>query len=71
MQQFIPFEDDWDALERLSIESLMPYRVGLPCQHDLAEPPAQRTVPTSPSTFSTSPSCAPMRVTVPAGSSST
>jgi len=29
MLQFIPFEDDWDALERLRPEDLVPYRVGL------------------------------------------
>ena len=29
MLQFIPFEDDWDALERLRPEDLIPYRVGL------------------------------------------
>ena len=29
MLQFIPFEDDWDALERLRPEELIPYRVGL------------------------------------------
>ena len=29
MQQFIPFEDDWDALENLRPEDLIPYRVGL------------------------------------------
>ncbi len=29
MQQFIPFEDDWDALENLRAEELIPYRVGL------------------------------------------
>ena len=34
MLQFIPFEDDWDALERLRPEDLIPYRVGL-----LPEPP--------------------------------
>ena len=36
MQQFIPFEDEWDILERLSLESLIPYHVGVPCRHDLA-----------------------------------
>ncbi len=34
MLQFIPFEDDWDALERLRPQDLIPYRVGL-----LADPP--------------------------------
>ena len=34
MQQFIPFEDDWDALENLRPEDLIPYRVGLPLSRD-------------------------------------
>ena len=25
-QQFIPFEDDWDALSRLGTDALVPYR---------------------------------------------
>jgi len=29
MQQFIPFEDDWDALAHLRLEDLVPYRVGM------------------------------------------
>lgn len=29
MQQFIPLEDDWDALDRLRPDQLIPYRVGL------------------------------------------
>jgi hypothetical protein len=29
MQQFIPFEDDWDALAKLRPEDLVPYRVGM------------------------------------------
>lgn len=36
MQQFIPFEDDWDALENLRPDMLVPYHVGVPCLHDLA-----------------------------------
>jgi len=67
MKQFIPFEDDWDALERLDPSRLVPYQVDLPCQHSAA----QRTVPMSPSTVSSSPACAPMRRAVPAGSSRT
>ncbi len=41
MLQFIPFEDDWDALERLRPEELIPYRVGL-----LPEP-ASPAIPSS------------------------
>ena len=29
MQQFIPFEDDWDALANLRPEDFVPYRVGM------------------------------------------
>ena len=68
MQQFIPFEDDWDALASLRPEDLIPYRVGL---LDKSGPVAQRTVPTLPSIFSSSPTCAPMRWAVPAASSNT
>lgn len=68
MLQFIPFEDDWDALENLSPDMLVPYRVGLPC----AAPQADHcTVPGEPSTVSSSPTSAPIRLTVPAFSSST
>jgi hypothetical protein len=34
MQQFIPFEDDWDALEKLLPEALIPYRVGYVPVHE-------------------------------------
>ena len=68
MQQFIPFEDDWDALERLRPEDLIPYRVGL---LDRSGTIVQRTVPTSPSIFNSSAVFAPMRRTVPAESSNT
>jgi hypothetical protein len=27
--QFIPFEDDWDALAQLRPEDLVPYRIGM------------------------------------------
>ena len=68
MQQFIPFEDDWDALENLRPEDLIPYRVGM---LDATRTAAQRTGPISPSIFNASPSFAPMRCVVPAESSST
>lgn len=67
MKQFIPFEDDWDALEQLAPLRLVPYQIGLPCQRGAA----QRTAPMSPSTVSSSPACTPMRRAVPAGSSRT
>lgn len=37
MQQFMPFEDEWDALDKLPPEALVPYRVGVPCTHGLAD----------------------------------
>jgi hypothetical protein len=36
MQQFIPFEDDWDALEKLLPDALIPYRVGYVPAHEPA-----------------------------------
>jgi len=68
MQQFIPFEDDWDALENLRPEDLIPYRVGM---LDTPRAAVQRTAPSSPSIFSASPALKPIRCAVPAGSSST
>ena len=69
MQQFIPFEDDWDALANLRPEDLVPYRVGmLQPQPDATD---QRTTPMSASITSESPGFAPMRRAVRAGSSST
>jgi hypothetical protein len=70
MQQFIPFEDDWDALENLRPESLVPYHVGVPCRHDLA-PADHCTGPMFPSMASSSPTTAPMRSAVPPGNSNT
>ncbi|BDU19935.1 hypothetical protein DYGSA30_13920 [Dyella sp. GSA-30] len=57
MQQFIPFEDEWDMLEKLLPESLIPYRVGVPCTHGLADTPAanQRAPLTSPLIVNSSP----------------
>ena len=68
MQQFIPFEDDWDVLAGLRLEDLVPYREGM---LNRSGPMAQRTGPMSPSIFSSSPAFAPMRRAVPADSSST
>ena len=54
MLQFIPFEDDWDALERMRPEDLVPYRVGLLPEPTPATPPAcavalsQETYPVRP-----------------------
>ena len=44
MQQFIPFEDDWDALEKMLPVALIPYRVGLVPVHEPASPRADVAV---------------------------
>lgn len=68
MQQFIPFEDEWEMLERFDPSQLVPYRIGLPCRRGAG---TQRTVPTLPSMVSASPVCAPMLRAVPAANSRT
>ncbi len=68
MKQFIPFEDNWDALENLRPEDLIPYRVGFVEERNLS---VQRMGPISPSMLSVSPACAAMRLAVPAESSNT
>ncbi len=70
MQQFIPFEDDWDALEHLRPDLLVPYHVGVPCRHDLSAA-AYCTGPTVPSIVSSSPTWTPIFAAVPPASSST
>lgn len=32
MQQFIPFEDEWEALEQLDPSCLVPFQIDLPCR---------------------------------------
>ncbi len=68
MQQFIPFEDDWDALENLRPEDLIPYRIELLDNRGCS---GHSTSPTSPAIVSWSPACTPMRAAVPADTSST
>ena len=65
MQQFIPFEDDWDALENLRPEDLIPYRI------EFLDDVPHSASPTSPVIFSASPTCKPMRAAVPADNSRT
>ncbi|MGB3381145.1 MAG: hypothetical protein ACTHOA_13585 [Rhodanobacter sp.] len=54
MLRFIPFEDDWDAFERMRPEDFIPYRVGLLPEPALATPPtcavalSQETCPARP-----------------------
>lgn len=69
MQQFIPFEDDWDMLDAIRPEALIPYRVGLALAP--AAGAVQSIVSSLPSIVSVSPSRAPIRLTVPADNSST
>ena len=71
MQQFIPFEDDWDMLDAIRPEALIPYRVGLVVSLSSSCDAVQSTAPNFPSIVSVSPSRAPMRLTVPADNSST
>lgn len=68
MQQFIPFEDDWDALEQLRPEDLIPYCVGM---LDSVEQGDHCTSSTRAFTPRLSPTLTPMALAVPAGSSST
>ena len=57
MQRFIPFDDQWDELAGIDPTSLVPYYVGVPCEHALADDYC--TLPQSPSTLSASPSFSP------------
>ena len=41
MLRFIPFEDDWDAFERMRPEDFIPYRVGLLPEPALATSPTR------------------------------
>lgn len=68
MQQFIPFEDDWDALEDLSPDDLIPYRVGFADTVGMA---IHSTSPMRPAIPSSSPVFTPIRAAVPADNSRT
>lgn len=65
MQQFIPFEDDWDALENLRPEALIPFRLGLLGTSEL---PAAHTLP---AIFGATPACASLQSASPAENSGT
>ncbi|RAO76764.1 hypothetical protein [Dyella jiangningensis] len=69
MQQFIPFEDDWDALENLRPDMLVPYHVGVPCRHDLAA--ANHCDAPAATMASASPTATTLFATAPAVSSHT
>ena len=73
MQQFIPFEDDWDALDRLDPSALIPFQIGLAAAPQPLPPVMadQRTLSRSVSIASTSPTRAPVRRASPAANSST
>ncbi|WP_201314999.1 hypothetical protein [Dyella sp. EPa41] len=65
MQQFIPFEDDWDALENLRPDMLVPYHVGVPCRHDLAAA-NHCAAPTASTMAGSSPTVTPILTPAPA-----
>lgn len=69
MQRFIPFDDQWDELAGIGPAPLVPYHVGVPCEHGLWLD--QRIEDGSPSMESASPSFSPSLPAVPAGTSST
>jgi hypothetical protein len=70
MQQFIPFEDDWDALENLRPDMLVPYHVGVPCRHDLAAA-NHCPAPATPSLPHASPAVTPAFTVMPPGPAAT
>lgn len=48
MQEFVPFEDDWDALESLWAQMLVPYQAGMPLLADTVAhqlPPSPQSLP--------------------------
>lgn len=73
MQQFIPFEDDWDALDRLDPSALIPFHIELADAQEPALPAVadQCTASRSASIASTSPTRAPACLASPAANSST
>lgn len=70
MQKFIPFEDQWNELDALDVAMLVPYHVGVPCEHGLGTSD-QRMTPGSPSIVNVSPGFRARPDAVPAASSRT
>lgn len=59
MQNFVPFEDDWDAYESMCPGALVPYRIGLICAREPADAATRLMGPQPLSTFALSPGAVP------------
>lgn len=68
MQQFIPFEDEWDVLESLGPAALIPFHIDLSCERGASAPSSQRSGPSRTSIVNVAPPATPIRRAVPAGS---
>lgn len=68
MQQFIPFEDEWDMLESLGPAALIPFHIDLSCERGASAPSRQRSAPSRASIVNVTPAATPTRPAAPAGS---